>query len=138
MGVNHVATGSIPANKIHSAPTRATIPSQPCRGNARRRRRPKNPATRTVTVAAVTARPIARRIGKRNVRSSIGLSAYGSAVGRSFRRAPARFLLCSACFFRREATKRQGRLVEVSYDHSDASETRLNAQQSAPPTPEEQ
>jgi hypothetical protein len=47
-------------------------------------------------------------------------------------------LLCSACFFRRKATKRPIRLLVVSYDHPDASETRLKAHQSAPLTPEEQ
>src|SRR5271155_4229327 len=48
------------------------------------------------------ARPIARWSGNRNRCWSIRLSAYGSAVGRSFRRSPGRFLLCSACFFGRK------------------------------------
>src|SRR5271170_5646064 len=91
----------MPPKSMHSAPASATIPSQPCAGNERRRRRRKNPAMRTSSVAAVMARPIARWSGNRNRCWSIRLSAYGSAVGRSFRRAPGRFLLCSACFFRR-------------------------------------
>src|SRR5580658_8499145 len=97
----------MPWKSINSAPASAKIPSQPCAGNARRRRRRKNPATRTAAVTAVIARPSASFGKNTGAGSVMGLSAYGSADGRSFRQAPGRFLLCSACFFGRHTQQKR-------------------------------
>ena len=57
MGVKKVATGSMRANSNASAVSRASHPSQPDAGKARKRRARKYPRKSDATVAAVSARP---------------------------------------------------------------------------------
>src|SRR5271166_2959071 len=57
MGVNQVATGSMWAKSNASAERRASHPSKPYAGNARKRRARRYPRKSEATVAAVSARP---------------------------------------------------------------------------------
>src|SRR5579863_10034296 len=98
MGVKYVAIGSTRAKRSPSAESRASQPSQPYAGNARRRRARKYPRKSDAIVAAVRASPSIVRADGMSVRGR-GALVNDNAEWDSFRRGACGFLVMLTFLF---------------------------------------